>query len=79
MPLLEQVVVPNQEQRRKLGPLPDNKSCVIFFGKNDYQYISRDRVLPFQPGLAKHKSGKSRLDAAVREALTYLKGGVTVQ
>lgn len=75
---LEQVSTPNQQQRRELGPLADDQCFVIFFGQNDYQYVTRDRIISFEAGLAKRKSGKS-LDVAVKEAITYLKGRVTVQ
>ncbi|KAL3130718.1 hypothetical protein ABBQ38_000067 [Trebouxia sp. C0009 RCD-2024] len=73
-----QVSTPNQQQRRELGPLADDQCFVIFFGQNDYQYVTRDRIISFEAGLAKRKSGKS-LDVAVKEAITYLKGRVTVQ
>ncbi|KAL3138753.1 hypothetical protein ABBQ32_005598 [Trebouxia sp. C0010 RCD-2024] len=73
-----QVSTPNARQRCELGPLAEDQCFVIFFGQSDYEYVSRDRIIPFEAGLAKHKSGKS-LGVAVKEAITYLKGRVTVQ
>lgn len=72
----QQVSVPNAQPQRELGPQPEDHSFVVFFGQGDYQYVPQDRIIPFQAGLAKYKTGKSSLDAAVKEAVTHLKAQV---
>lgn len=68
--------MPNEQQQSELGPPSEGQCFVVFFGQGNYQYVSLDKVAPFETGWSKHKSGKSSLDVAVQEAVTYLKARV---
>ena len=68
-----QLSTPCEQQQKDLGLQSDGQHFVVFFGQGNYQYVNQDRVISFEAGLAKYKPGKSSLDAAVKEALAYLK------
>lgn len=69
----EQVSVPNEQQQSELGAPSEGQCFVVFFGQGNYQYVSLDKIVPFETGCSKHKPGKSSLDMAVKEATAYLK------
>lgn len=68
--------MPNAQQQSELGPPSEGQCFVVFFGQGNYQYVSLDKIIPFEAGCSKHKSGKSSLDIALKEATAYLKARV---
>ena len=70
------MLTPNEQQISELGPPSEGQCFVIFFGQGNYQYVSLDKVVSFDVGWSRYKSGKSSLDAAVKEAFAYLKSQV---